>query len=462
MKRPQFLLTNAICAFGLLSLARPTADAQQPPQATELPGSPWSIKQTWMIGGMGPWDYLAMDATAGRLFIAHGSQVQVVDVKTGTPVGQVTGLRDAHDIALDASGEFGYISDGLANDVKVFDRRTFQVVASIPTGSTPRALVLEPQTGLLFAICTNPMIEPQLVASDRGTAGAGRASPSSQLSRAALQANSSRSIKTTISVIDVQARRRIGEVLMPGKLGFAQANDQGQLFVLLVNRNQVARVDAQAIADALHRSSNASLKPRAPNTSIGAESAPVSDGGSSTGSNASSTKDKDFSPPILDWSNEQGSRDQGQGSMRLFALGSACPEPRSLAVDGHHQRIFAACNNMKLAVVNTGTGEIVTSLPIGPGTDSVGYDASRGLIYTANGGAQGTLTVIRQDVTDTYAEIENLPTRQRARTLAINSENGQIYLVTDYMGVNLAKQGGIGTLKSVPVEGSFQVLVVGQ
>lgn len=147
--------------------------------------------------------------------------------------------------------------------------------------------------------------------------------------------------------------------------------------------------------------------------------------------------------------------------MRLFGLGSGCSGPRSLAVDGAHQRVFAACDNMKLAVMNSGSGEIVTSLPIGPGTDTVGYDPGRGLIYTANGGAQGTLSIIRQDVTDTYALIQNLPTRQRARTLAINADTGEVYLVTDYVGVNLAQPGGIGTLKTSPVEGSFQVLVIG-
>jgi len=147
--------------------------------------------------------------------------------------------------------------------------------------------------------------------------------------------------------------------------------------------------------------------------------------------------------------------------LRIFSLGAACNEPRSLAVDGAHQRLFAACDNMKLAVLNAGSGEAIASLPIGPGTDTVAYDAARGLIYTANGGAQGTLTVIRQDVTDTYSEIANLPTRQRARTMAINPQTGQVYLVTDYVGVNVAKQGGIGTLKGVPVQGSFQVLVIG-
>jgi hypothetical protein len=83
------------------------------------------------------------------------------------------------------------------------------------------------------------------------------------------------------------------------------------------------------------------------------------------------------------------------------------------------------------------------------------------MIYTANGGAQGTLTVIRQDVTDTYAEIQNLATRQRARTLAVNPATGQVYLVTDLLGVKLDQPGSIGTLETQSAKGSFQVLVIG-
>jgi hypothetical protein len=103
----------------------------------------------------------------------------------------------------------------------------------------------------------------------------------------------------------------------------------------------------------------------------------------------------------------------------------------------------------------------VASLPIGPGPEAIGYDAGRGLIYSANGGAQGSLTIIRQDVTDSYNVIQNLPTRQRARTLAVNSANGQVYLVTDLLGVRLDRAGTIGTLQTPSVRGSFQVLVVG-
>ncbi len=462
-----------ITAVGLLAAF--AACAQEPPRATELPGTAFTIKHTWLLGGTGSWDYLTMDAEANRLYIAHGRVVQVVDVETGAVAGEIKGLLDAHDVALDSSGEFGYVSDGPADEVKVFDRRTFQIVTTIPTGPTPRALAIDESSGLLFAVCTNPVSgtpPPQQSPQPRTSSNARRTAPAPVPPRT----NPSQEIKTSISVIDLASKKRVGEILMPARLGFAQSDGNGGVFVLLTNRDQVARLDVPTIAARLQGSPSGAATNTAPTGNTGstdsADSRPSAAAAAQTAAGAGPSSPQTSSAPaspgasaasadgsgfaLLDWS-----REFPGDSLKVFALGSGCEQARSLAVDGAHQRLFAACNNMKLTVLNTGSGEVVASLPIGPGADTVGYDAGRGLIYTANGGAQGSLTVIRQDVTDTYAEIQNLPTRQRARTLAFNRDTGEIYLVTDYLGVNAATNGGIGTLKTVPVAGSFQVLVVG-
>lgn len=414
MKRASNLCLLILCLLACIVL--PTSlPAQQVPGATALPDHPYSIKKIWIIGGVGNWDYLTMDPVALQLFIAHGPVVQVVDVKTGAVTGQVTGLRQAHAIALDDTGEFGYVSDGPAGQVRVFDRRSLQVVASIPTGPSPRALVFDPQNRLLFAICT--------------------AAPASAFPQnRSQQPNRNNEIKTSVTVIDVQTRQPLGEILMPGQLGFAQTDGNGQVFIGIVNRNQIAHIDAGAITTLLRNP---------------------------TGPAPSDSTTQPATPQILDWSRESQMPNSAQNRMNIFALGPDCPESSGLAVDHDHQRLFVACNNMTMVVLNASTGQFVDSLPTGPGTDAIVYDPNRSLIYTANGGAQGSLTVIRQDVTDTYAVIQDLPTRQRARTLAVNPATGEVYLVTDLMGMNLAKPGAIGSLQLTPVNGSFQVLVIG-
>jgi DNA-binding beta-propeller fold protein YncE len=442
---------NKLLAYCLLASA--ALPAQQIPAPTELFGQPFFIKQTRIVGGAGNWDYLTVDPVARRLFIAHGLVVQVVDLDTGTLAGRIAGLREARAIALDDTGEFGYISDGLASQVKVFDRRSLQVVASIPTGPAPRSLVFEPQSRLLFAICTSPVTgslnqapsTPQTASNPGETPlnATGRSSPKNR----STQPVPGREVKTSVTVIDVQTREPLAEILMPGKLGFAEADGNGQVFVNIVNRNQIARLDAQAIATLLRKSTPGA----ASSQQAIAQSSPA----------LSSPAKQLVTPTVLDWSHEARLSESAAGRISIFSLGPECIEPQGLAIDSSHQRVFVACDNMKMVVLNAATGELVTSLPTGPGADAIGYDQGRGLIYTANGGENGSLTIIHQDVTDTYAVIQILPTRRRARTLAVNPVTGEVYLVTDLLGVNLAQPATIGTLQTVPVKGSFQVLVIG-
>ena len=117
---------------------------------------------------------------------------------------------------------------------------------------------------------------------------------------------------------------------------------------------------------------------------------------------------------------------------------------------------------MKLVVLNAATGDVVTTLAVGPGAQGVGWDPQHGYIFVANGGGDGNVSIIRRDVTDTYNVIQTLPTRRNARTMAVDAGDGLLYLVTDYMGVQRGAPGGFGEVKAVPVAGSFQVLQIGQ
>jgi len=414
----------ASCLLVCASLA-----AQRAPSPTDLAGHPFYIKKNWIVGGGGSWDYLTMDPAAGQLFIAHGPLVEVVNAATGTLAGTINGLREAHAIALDSEGAFGYITDGPAAQVRIFDRRSFQVVASVPTGPMPRAIVFEPQTRLVFVIGAQPVSEELVRAAD-GTLPRRRGNPSTIHGRA----------ESTVTVIDSESRKQLAQLVLSGRLGFAEADGNGRIFVAVSDNNQIVRLDAEAIGSTLRGLLDA------------AGAAPSK--GSATESPAGA---------ILDWTSDARPLPPAESRPRFFTLGLGCQEPRALAVDAAHLRLFAACTNQKMIVLNADTGEAVSSVPIGPGADAVGYDSDRGLIFSANGGGDGSLTVIRQNVTDTYSVIQILPTRQRARTLAINSSTGEIYLATVIYGFPLDRPpvSGIGTLKANPVDSSFQVLVVG-
>ena len=138
--------TRVLCRWlvvWLLAGAALIAQQAPIPAATELPGRPFAIKKNWVIGGNGNWDYLTLDPDARQLFIAHQSRVQVVDIDAGNVVGEVTGFSEAHSVALDPNGQVGYVSDGRANLIRIFDRRTFQVLGTIQLPASPRALVFD-------------------------------------------------------------------------------------------------------------------------------------------------------------------------------------------------------------------------------------------------------------------------------------------------------------------------------
>lgn len=434
-----------LCGPILCLLVFSALPAQQPAASVELPSRPFAIKQSWTIGGTGSWDYLTMDAQADRLYIAHGHSVQVVDVKAGSVVGEIGGLGEAHCIALDDTGEFGYVSDGLGGKVIVFDRRTLATVATVEDIPSPHALVFEPQTRLLFAVRTDPVKTPpapqQPLTTRHITPRRQPAPPPPADPRAA----------SSITVIDTRSNTALGQILVSGHLGTAQADSRGSLYVAVTDRNQIAAIDTQAAYAMLQRQA------QKPAPTVQREALQNQPHKPAVPMHQTEPKpaDKSNSWTSLDWTDGQ------PGQLRSFNAGRQCSDPRGLAVDPAHTRLFVACASMQLAVLNAANGDLVSSLPIGPGVGSIAYDPNRNLIYSANGGADGSLTVIHQDANDSYAVLQILPTRQRARTLAVDPETGLVYLVTDMLGIELGKTGGIGTLTTNPVNGSFSVFVVG-
>jgi YVTN family beta-propeller protein len=166
----------------------------------------FKVQDKWQLGGEGGWDYLLADGPAHRLYITHGMRVEVVDTKTGKPVGAITGLKGTHGIALDAEGKFGYISDGRANAVVVFDRGSLATVATIPAGTNPDGITYEPVTKTVWAF-------------NGGS--------------------------KDVTVIDTAARKVIATVALPGKPEFPQADGTGQVFDNIEDKNEIVRLDAR-------------------------------------------------------------------------------------------------------------------------------------------------------------------------------------------------------------------------
>jgi DNA-binding beta-propeller fold protein YncE len=430
-----------LCLLGVLPVAAQVAPIPTP---TQLPGSPFSIKKSLSIGGSGSWDYLAVDPAAQRLFIAHGHTVQVVDLDAGTVVAEMTGFREAHAIALDDDGSYGYVSDGPAAEVKIFNRSNFEVEASISLGYSPRSIAFEPRSGLLFAVCGSNIAGP-------GTPAAPGHRPQAAGPRIPNSPGNTPSDEfagiTHIVAIDTQQRTAIADIAISGDGRFAQAGTDGAVYLTVA---EAARLEYR------NNMTRRILAPpriaRFDGPAIAAEAQRVRSDGAAPESG---------SPVSMDWS-----ENDGHGSRANFIslpLPSTCARPQGLAVDSKDFRLFVACESQSLLILNATSGQTLAALVTGPGDDVVGYDPDRELVYSANGGGYGSLTIIQQDAnTDSYAVIQNLPTLARARTLAADPSTGLVYLVTDLTGVDLSPRGGFAPIKTAPIQGSFQVLVVGR
>jgi DNA-binding beta-propeller fold protein YncE len=438
--------------FCLLVCLAAAAQQAPIPTSTELPGTPFFVKNKWFIGGAGSWDYVTLDAAAHRLYIAHDRVVQVVDVETGTLAGVISGFRQAHAVALDDDGEYGYVSDGPAGAVDVFDRKTLKVEAAIPILCSPRSIAFEPRSKLVFAICGSilsaPPQSPQSVpksAPQPAQSPGGDAMPSAKQK----QAPASSSGASHVIAIDSQTRRVVADIVVPGDLRFAEPDGTGQVYI--------SAGSAQSAVERNGRAEQDSVPQRI--VSLDAPSIVIFARRQMDQKQAQRESQPAASASILiDWT----SHAVPTSLARFLPLTNDCKAPQGLAADSQHHRLFAACSGQRFAVLDSDTGNPIASLITGPGDDVIGYDPDRELIFVANGAGYGSLTIISQDTTtDTYAVIQNLPTLARARTLAVDPSTGNVYLVTDYLGVDLTQTSGFGTVKSEPIQGSFQVLMVG-
>jgi DNA-binding beta-propeller fold protein YncE len=108
-----------------------------------------------------------------------------------------------------------------------------------------------------------------------------------------------------------------------------------------------------------------------------------------------------------------------------------CEEPTGIAFDKANKRLFVGCRgkNPVLAVLDSDSGKVITTLDIGRGNDGVIYDPATHKVYTSNG-IDGNLVIYDQVNADTYKLAEATTTRPYARTMALDPKTKKIYLVT--------------------------------
>jgi DNA-binding beta-propeller fold protein YncE len=104
------------------------------------------------VGGTGGWDYLLYDASADRLFVSHGSQVEVVDPNAGKVVGVIGDTPGVHGIAVVPEFNKGFITSRGKGAAVNFDLKTLKKTGEAKAGNNPDAICYEPKTKRVFAM----------------------------------------------------------------------------------------------------------------------------------------------------------------------------------------------------------------------------------------------------------------------------------------------------------------------
>lgn len=170
------------------------------------PFSSFKIVHTFHIASTGGWDYLETGPVNDWLYVSHGTQVNILNKKTGDSVGVIENTTGVHGIAFDVANKKGFTSNGRINTVTVFDMYTNRVLASIATGQNPDAIIYEPYSKMIIT-CN------------------GRSK--------------------NLSIIDPVTNAVTDSVDIGGKPETAVSDDKGRLFVNVEDKNEIAVVDTK-------------------------------------------------------------------------------------------------------------------------------------------------------------------------------------------------------------------------
>jgi len=168
------------------------------------------------IGGATRWDYVYVDSANHRLYVSHATQTEVIDTATDKLVGTIPGTNGVHGIAIANDLGRGFTSDGMDNDVTVFDLKSLMVLSKVKTGTNPDSIVYEPVTHRVLTFN-------------------GRSSDS--------------------TVFDAKTGEVIAaSIPVGGKPEFAQVDGKGHVYFNLEDKNEIGEIDAKAAALTKHYS----------------------------------------------------------------------------------------------------------------------------------------------------------------------------------------------------------------
>jgi DNA-binding beta-propeller fold protein YncE len=167
----------------------------------------YSIMKSIPLGSPERWDFLSFDVTSHRVYVAHNTEIVVVDGHTGEIVGRVGGLAGVNGVAVVPQIGKGYTDSRAKKAGIVFDLATFKVIKEVPANSDTDAVVYDPASRRVFIMSGDPH---------------------------------------NITVIDTVTDTVVATVALNGVPEFAVADGVGNLYVNLEDTREIARIDTRS------------------------------------------------------------------------------------------------------------------------------------------------------------------------------------------------------------------------
>src|SRR5262245_59884304 len=317
-------------------------------------GTGYKVVDRYPVPGGSGFDYLTIDSAARRLYVSHGTEVNVVNPDNGKLIGTVGDTPGVHGTAIASEFKHGFTSNGRENKVSMFDLTTLQTIKKIDVGKGPDGIYYDPATKRVF---TN----------NHGS--------------------------HDISAIDAKTGEVVGTVKAEGDGESAVVAD-GVVYLNLEDTNEVITFDPKSLE----------VKKRFP--IVGAKT------------------------------------------------------PTGLAYDEKTKRLFIGCRNEpKMVVMDSASGKVIGSFPIGRGVDYAAFDPQAKLVFFSC--SEGVLSIFHEKAADDYEDAGAVKTQPSARTMAFDPKTKKVFLsAAEYSETPPSTPGGRPQRTIKP--DSFVVLVVGK
>ncbi|MGH8220282.1 MAG: YncE family protein [Steroidobacteraceae bacterium] len=143
-----------------------------------------------------------------RIYLGRGAEVQVIGADTGKLLGRITGFRRQHGVAIAHPFNRGFITDGGAGTVTLFDLRTLKRIRTLSARPDADCVVYDPVSRRVFTMNGDP---------------------------------------ESSTVIDARTGKVLETIPLGGAPEFAVADGRGMIYANLASANQIVAIDTRTM-----------------------------------------------------------------------------------------------------------------------------------------------------------------------------------------------------------------------